>query len=759
MSDTNVLLSISMLVSGREEMKKSLESLHYFRDAFPCEVILVDTGCNEEQRALAERYADKVIDFAWCNDFAAARNAGLKEAKGEWFLYMDDDEWFDNPQEIVNFFRTGEYKEYNSASYVVRNYQDLKGAMYDESYPSRMEKLDKEARFVGKIHEYLEPFKPPKKIFSDFVHHYGYVYKNKEEEKRHSERNILPLLEMRKENPGNPRWMLQLAQEYFALEEYEKGVDVCINGLAEWRSLREYINYAPTHVAALFGYILISLDCLKRYEEEKAWLKKALEEPLMSLKYMEPSVAFYCGEGIRMYTKMKEYKQGRDYFRRYMKYVERLGDNREAVEAGTAAVLSQVFQERFIYGTILIGMESLIRTEDYALAEKAFYRMNWDDDRLLHQEEWEQHMLDACCSVAYHPLWVRMMQTLISRTDGMAEMYVVFLTAELEYKRQGKEDKLTRLRRLVSELSYDHRYILYTKILWETERPDIREEERKQKIEGLFRQLFEKCPDEILWVREEVWNVADRLSVPLEPLLLELDFLKWKQSLEQWNTEASLEEMKQWEMRLTGWKSKEDIRYAYAIMKCREGILRHSQEACRMKSGEQFTILDSEEQIGENGRTEKLKSMGQMLWRFADGVLDYYELLFKESVFTDMPEALPAEAQLALKLKEIQRCREQGDDRRALESVRKCLGVYPALENVVDAYAKMYRDDVQRRNKEAEEEQLEFVRIVNTLKATAELQLERKDYQAAKEILLQVQQCVPEDAEVKRMLEQIPEGQ
>ena len=42
--------------------------------------LLVDTGCNAEQRALAEKYADKIIDFIWCNDFAAARNAGLKEA-------------------------------------------------------------------------------------------------------------------------------------------------------------------------------------------------------------------------------------------------------------------------------------------------------------------------------------------------------------------------------------------------------------------------------------------------------------------------------------------------------------------------------------------------------------------------------------------------------------------------------------------------------------------------------------------------------
>ena len=77
MNKEHILLSISMLISGRDEMEKSLNSLLYFKNAFPTEIILVDTGCNEKQRALAEQYADKIINFTWCNDFGAAINAGL----------------------------------------------------------------------------------------------------------------------------------------------------------------------------------------------------------------------------------------------------------------------------------------------------------------------------------------------------------------------------------------------------------------------------------------------------------------------------------------------------------------------------------------------------------------------------------------------------------------------------------------------------------------------------------------------------------
>ena len=211
MEPKKILLSISMLVSGREEMQKSLDSLRVFKENIPCEIILVDTGCDKEQRQMAEKYADKIVNFTWCDDFAAARNAGLKLAEGEWFLYLDDDEWFENPQQIIEFFKSGEYMEYNSARYVVRNYHNMQGTIYDDAVVARMVKRKPETKFYGKIHEYIEPYQLPLKDFTDYVHHYGYVYQNEEDKKKHARRNIKPLQEMRKAEPENWRWsILQL---------------------------------------------------------------------------------------------------------------------------------------------------------------------------------------------------------------------------------------------------------------------------------------------------------------------------------------------------------------------------------------------------------------------------------------------------------------------------------------------------------------------------------------------------------------------
>ena len=227
MKTKKILLSISMLISGREEMKKSLDSLQAFKENIPCEIILVDTGCNKEQRQLAEQYADKIVNFTWCDDFAAARNAGLKLAEGEWFLYLDDDEWFEKPEQMLEFFKSGEYKKYKSARYVVRNYHNMQGTIYDDAVVARMVRLEPETKFYGKIHEYIEPYQLPLKDFTDYVHHYGYVYQNEEDKKKHARRNIKPLQEMREAEPESWRWICQLSQEYFAIDEYEEVVKLC----------------------------------------------------------------------------------------------------------------------------------------------------------------------------------------------------------------------------------------------------------------------------------------------------------------------------------------------------------------------------------------------------------------------------------------------------------------------------------------------------------------------------------------------------
>lgn len=732
MSDKPVLLSISMLISGREEMARSLDSLHYFKDAFPCEIILVDTGCNAEQRALAERYADKIIDFAWCGDFAAARNAGLKEARGEWFMYLDDDEWFDNPREIVAFFSSDEHKKYNSASYAVRNYINPEGTMHDDSYPSRMCRLEPKTRFIGKIHEFLSTFKAPKKVFADFAHHYGYAYKNDEERIKHGERNIPPLLEMVEQYPFDPRWSGQLAQEYFSVKRYDDALRVSQKWLENQREASPEIKNVPTYVGCIYAFALISLHTLERYDEEEEWLEKALAEPLVAPDFMEPTRAFFYLVGARLYGRTKKAEQCREYMSKYMDCYRRLKDDRAAVERGAELIASSVFQENLLYGTVLTVMGALIRTGDHELAEESFYALDWEDKRLLNQFETEQDIVDAVCCAPDHPLWVKILQTLVSRKDGMKEMLVAFLDAEVTYKKNGMQEKLARLRYLTAQLDFEHSYILCSRILWTGQDPEISSEEaRHRKIEDLFGQLFEKYPYEIPEIRAEIWNVAVNRGILLGTMLEKVEYLVWKHSLEVWCREASPSDLQKWDDRMVSWDMTSDIRYHLLQMKRNEICLQHFEKA-------EYTLAELE----------------RLLWGYEEAALKLYEPYYKEFVFSQVPEALPEDFQLALRLKTLRECREQGNDLKALEAVRKCLGIYPVLENALGHYAKLFRDDVQRRGREADTAQADLNRVISSLKNSVRQELERGNYQTAREILEQMRRCAPEDEELDILWEQ-----
>ena len=727
MNDRQIILSISMLVSGRDDMYKSLQSLQAFREAFPCEVILVDTGCSGEQRTEIQKYADRIVDFEWCNDFAAARNAGLREACGEWFMYLDDDEWFENPQEIIHFFKTGEYRNYNCASYVVRNYKDYSGTEYEASYPLRMAKREPELRFEGKIHEYLFPTKAPKKVFNDYVHHYGYVFRSEEEREKHALRNITPLLETCKKYPGDPRWTGQLAQEYFGLRKYEEVLQVCTEGLENWRKHKDSIKYMPAHVALHYAYILTCLENLDRYEEEAEWLTKALEDEITGLPVVQPTVAFYCVRGIALYYKVHNDMLCCRFLRKYLAYAQQLKGDRAALESGTAAITSMVFDKTTYYGSILTGLGAAIRMEDEALTEEAFYTINWMEEGLCGQQAWEREILDAICTVSYRPLWKRMLQTLLARRGGQQEVCGVFAEKEAEYKAQQQEEKLQKLYRLAAELEGGHPYLWEKKILWLAQTA-----EDQQSILPLLEQIFTNYPGAILHLSSEVWDIADRQRLPMETLLLGTDYNQWRRAVEEWKEDAPLDGIRQWENRIASWKRQDNIRYDIFEIRCKEAYL-HKINGVSGDAGILYIKLSE----------------------YAEKLLEFYRPLVKTEVWEGDEEALPEDVLLAIRLQRLLQCVTAGDDKATLEAARKCLGIYPFLEKTIGAYAEYLKEEIQKKNAAQEAEQEELHQLVQKLKGIAAEQIKRGAAQEAKAILMQIQNCAPGDAEVGKMLAQI----
>lgn len=724
MNKEHILLSISMLISGRDEMEKSLNSLLYFKNAFPTEIILVDTGCNEKQRALAEQYADKIINFTWCNDFGAARNAGLKKAQGEWFMYLDDDEWFENPQEIISFFTTGEYRKYNSASYIVRNYMDPNGNNYIDSYPSRMVKLNSSIHFVGRIHEFLTPFCEPRKEFNDFVHHYGYVYKNEQEHVKHVWRNIEPLLVIRKEYPGDPRWIMQLDQEYFSAYDYEKVITTSIEGLEEWRKYKKNLTYMPIHIGAIYAYLLLAFENLERYQEEKKWLRQAFSEPLNQLDTMEVCIAFYNMMGARVYGNLSD-DLCITYYKKYKDCYDKLKSNRTAMETKTAGVVTSIFGNAYFAETFMMCLPIFMKRKKWKIIQENILIVDWKQIESFSNDIKNKKVLETMCTTEYHGLYTELAEKMLGDGNYFHTLYPTIQALQKEYELEGKKDEIHNLHHIVATLPSKHFYIIASKILWKNA-------QKESGIEECYEELFLKYADNILEIEDSIWDIAEERKIEIEPFFMQLDYRTWRRTLESMEHWGSGEDWNKWNSRIREWKSGEDIRYDLFDIKY---------------MGSNLAKITK--------KTESLPALENQLWTYADMVYEFYQPYYREDVLQENSIGLPDELQLALELRELRYYRNSGQERNALETMKKCLGVYPKLDKTMLVYAEMLRDEMKRQTTEAAEAQKELQQMVIYMKNLAETRIERGEPDAARAILSQIQQFAPDDEEIKKLLDQI----
>ncbi len=83
--------ALSVVMIGRDEatiISRALASIV----PVASQIVFVDTGSSDETPDLARRFGAEVVEFQWIDDFSAARNAGLEQARQPWVLALDCDE-------------------------------------------------------------------------------------------------------------------------------------------------------------------------------------------------------------------------------------------------------------------------------------------------------------------------------------------------------------------------------------------------------------------------------------------------------------------------------------------------------------------------------------------------------------------------------------------------------------------------------------------------------------------------------------------
>lgn len=147
-----ITVSLCMIVKNEERiLDRCLSCLADLVD----EIIIVDTGSTDRTKEIAEKYTDKIYDFEWINDFAAARNFAFSKATGDYIYSADADEVLDE----VNRTRFKVLKEHMIPEIeIVQMYycNQLKfGTVYnyDKEYRPKLFKRVRSFTWIDPIHE------------------------------------------------------------------------------------------------------------------------------------------------------------------------------------------------------------------------------------------------------------------------------------------------------------------------------------------------------------------------------------------------------------------------------------------------------------------------------------------------------------------------------------------------------------------------------------------------------------------------------
>jgi glycosyltransferase involved in cell wall biosynthesis len=270
-----VTVSLCMIVKNEEEtIARCLESVKNLVD----EIIIVDTGSTDKTKEIVSQFTDRIIDFTWIDDFAAARNFAFSHATMDYIFWLDaDDVVMEQDREK---FLTLKKTLDPSIDSVTMHYHlafDEKGNVISSLRRNRLVKRQNNFQWHGAVHEYLEVW--GNILHSDVAVTHCRIHHD-------SDRN-LRIYEKRLSQGENfsPRDLYYFANELFEHQRRELAIDYYKKFLATKNGwVEDYISAC--------GKLADCFDELGDRESE-------LHFTLKTFEYDTPRAEFCCRLGYR----------------------------------------------------------------------------------------------------------------------------------------------------------------------------------------------------------------------------------------------------------------------------------------------------------------------------------------------------------------------------------------------------------------------------------------------------------------------------
>jgi tetratricopeptide (TPR) repeat protein len=239
------------------------------------EVVLVDTGSADATARLAREAGARVFEWAWRDDFAAARNEALSHAKGHWVLLLDADERLSagaekglraamgDPRAVAGLLRLHDAARADAPAAEVIAGRARKG---EAEWLLRLFKRLPDLRWEGVVHEHASTWlarhgSAVVKVDADIIH-LGAVAETRTA-KGKGERNLALLRRRVETAPADLYALGSLGNEAYLLGRLDEAEATASRGLAA-------LSGAPPGARALRVAATAALVALARGDPERA---------------------------------------------------------------------------------------------------------------------------------------------------------------------------------------------------------------------------------------------------------------------------------------------------------------------------------------------------------------------------------------------------------------------------------------------------------------------------------------------------------
>ncbi len=221
----DVMVSACVIAKNEEcNLPRWLDSMREVAD----ELIVVDTGSTDATVALAEQAGARVFHFTWIDDFAAAKNYALDQARGRWILFLDADEYFtpESRPRIRPLLRQAEQSPQTLGILcrLVNVDVDAGWRVSSAIIQQRIFRHRPDIRYAGAIHESLTIPADSVRLLADdiTIYHTGYSTSVAQQKMRRN----LALMQAKIERQGAPEpldygYLMDIA---YGLGEYRKAI-------------------------------------------------------------------------------------------------------------------------------------------------------------------------------------------------------------------------------------------------------------------------------------------------------------------------------------------------------------------------------------------------------------------------------------------------------------------------------------------------------------------------------------------------------